>query len=92
MITAANVICYVQPVTTEVRAAGTAWVDVNKTAAFRGRATSFAEAEAIIEEAVTAAKAMGRRMCIKVLVNTAMDADRAPAKVKRLQGSRLVGG
>lgn len=90
MKTAAEIICYVQPVTSECDGA-MAWVDVTKTASIRGRASTFAEAKTIISEAMAFAKAMNKRVCVKTLVRTAVDADRLPNRVKSLQGSVLVG-
>jgi hypothetical protein len=90
MTTAAEIACYVQPVTGFCAAAAMAWVDTSKTAVLRRRVTTAAEAAGVIEDARAVAVALGGGMAIKTVVVTAWDADRAPAGVKRLQGTRIV--
>jgi aminoglycoside phosphotransferase len=90
MTAAAEVACYVQPVTGVCKAAAVAWIDTSKTAVLRRRVSSAAEAANVIAEARAVAVALGGGMAIKTVVVTAWDADRAPSGVKRLQGTRIV--
>jgi hypothetical protein len=90
MTTAAEIACYIQPAAGICRDAGVAWVDTSKTAVLRRRVTSASEAAGVIEDARAVAVALGGGMAIKTVVVTAWDADRAPAGVKRLQGTRIV--
>lgn len=87
MTTAANITCYIQPTTAQCEAM--AWVDTGCTAVIRREVTSAAGAEAVFAEARTVARAMGRPVAIKKLVSTHYG-NRAPAGVKRMQGSEVV--
>lgn len=92
MTTAADFACYIQPIhTNRLKELGTAWVDTSKTAVLRRRVTSADEAIALVNEARQVAAALGGEMVIKKVVTTAWDADRAPARVKRLAGNEFVG-
>lgn len=87
MATSANITCYIQPTTAQC--AAMAWVDTGCTAVIRREVKSAAEAEAVFAEARNVARAMGRPVAIKKLVSTHYG-DRAPAGVKRMQGSEVV--
>ena len=87
MTTEANITCYIQPTTS--RCDAMAWVDTGCTAVIRRVVSNAAEAEAVFVEARIIARAMGRPVAIKKLVSTHYG-NRAPAGVKRMQGSEVV--
>ncbi|MEX3315662.1 hypothetical protein [Sulfitobacter sp. PS-8MA] len=87
MTQAAEIICYIQPVTAQ--AAGTAWVDTAKTASVRRTVTSKREAVKVIEEAKEIATAITGKMVVKTMAR-AIAGSRRPAGVKALQGSQVV--
>ena len=87
MTQAAEIICYIQPVTAQ--AAGTAWVDTAKTASVRRTVSSKCEAVKVIDEAKEIAAAIAGKMVIKVMAR-AIAGTRRPAGVKALQGSQVV--
>lgn len=83
----AQITCYIQPAV--AHCANTAWVDADCTTVLRRNVASLAEAEAVFAEARKVAAAMGRPVVLKKLVTTQYG-NRAPAGVKRLQGSEVV--
>ena len=88
-MTAAEFICYVQPVTAKCEEAGAAWVDTTKTAVLRRTVASKAEAAALVGEARAMAQAMGGEWAIKKLAR-AIPGARRPAGVKAMQGVEAV--
>ena len=87
MATQAQITCYIQPATGHCEFM--AWVDTACTAVIRRSVANVTDAEAVIEEARTVARAMGRTVVIKKLVST-LYGDRAPSGVKRLQGAEVI--
>lgn len=87
MATESQMTCYIQPV--KARCDFMAWVDTSATAVIRRAVKSAAEAELVLDEARNMARAMGRAMVIKKVVFTRYG-NRAPAGVKRMQGSEIV--
>ena len=87
MTQAAEIICYIQPVTAQ--AAGTAWVDTAKTATVRRTVSNKGEAMQVIAEAKEIAAAITGKMIVKTM-SRAIVGTRRPAGVKALQGSQVV--
>lgn len=89
MASAANIIIYAQPVKTEAREVGMAWVDTSKTISFRKTVGTKEEGEALLTEACSAAEKLGGRWVLKALVQK-IEGIRRPANL-RLPALTMVG-
>lgn len=87
---AAQVACYIQPITDAalLKIIGIVTVNVDETAVIRGTAENTAEAEAIIERAREVARALGRPVAIKKVV-CRWGSDRLPRGVRKLAGTEV---